>query len=118
VGHPVRYAVTGFLEALPEGQAFDTWALCLNGCLEGLGTQQNRKATVDELATACNDYRAIPPASWGIPHFRSFVDRVVAKRFRPERAGSIRLPSSKTAAQVTAAAAWVERKAGEPEPAA
>lgn len=113
VGHPARYAITGFLDGLPPGQTLEAWGMCLNGCLEGLGTEQGRKASVDELAAACNDYRSTPPASWGIPHFRSFVDRIVAKRFRPQRRSQ-----GKTAAAVSAAATWVGSKGGEKEPAA
>jgi hypothetical protein len=107
-GHPFRYAIVGFLESLPPGQPFDKWALTLNGCLEGLGLEQGRRASVEELATACNDYLGAAPAEWGIPHFRSFVDRVVAKRYRPRKSG---IKTAGYAERTLAAAAeFVERK--------
>ena len=82
IGEPGRFAIWDFLEAVPPDQQYQTWTGCLLGCLDGLGLDQGRPATVGELAAACADYR---PAQWGIPHFRSFVDRTVAKRFRPEK---------------------------------
>lgn len=108
VGHPARYAVVEFLEAVPETQSLAAWSLCLNGCLEGMGMQQSRRATVDELAAACNDYRGASPEKWGVTHFRSFVDRIVAKRFR-SKAADIRLPkASVTDRAVAAAKAFAE----------
>lgn len=106
VGHTARYVIVEFLEHLPEGENPMSWAMTINGCLEGLGTKDSAKATVDEMAAACNDYRGASPANWGIPHFRSFVDRVVAKRTRgknhtPNRGGS-------TERSVAAARAFAE----------
>lgn len=111
IGSPVRYAIVGFLDSLPPGQPFDKWAMTLNGCLEGLGLDQGRRATVEELAAACNDYLGAAPGEWGIPHFRSFVDRVVAKRFRPRKVGA-RTPGH-AERTLAAAAEFVARKRGE-----
>lgn len=105
-GHPQRYAIIEFLEYVPEGESVNAWALCLNGCLEGLGLHGGRPATIADLAAACNDYRGT--AKWGIPHFRGFVDRLVAKRLRP-KAADIRLPkASSTDRAVAAAKAFAE----------
>jgi hypothetical protein len=90
IGHPSRYAVVSFLENLPPTQSVDGWAGCLLGCLDGLGLERNRKATVEDLAAACGDYQGTNPVKWGFPHFRGFVDRVVDKRHRPERRTSPR----------------------------
>lgn len=82
---PGRHVVIDFLERMPADQKLASWEATLLGCLDGLGTAQGRVATVGELAAACTDYLASAPEKWGLLHFRSFVDRVVAKRFRPER---------------------------------
>jgi hypothetical protein len=109
VGEPSRYAIVEFLEAVPAGQNAQAWAMCLNGCLEGIGTAQGRKATVDDLAAACNDYRATPLDKWGIPHFRSFVNRIVAARLRPHTSSEAVLPRSSTTDRAVAAVrAFVE----------
>jgi len=109
IGHPARYAIVDFLDAVPADQRLETWSMALNGCLEGLGTEQNRRATVEELAAACNDYLAAKPEKWGLPHFRSFVDRVMAKRFRPQRSSEVRLPRpTATDRAVAAAKAFAE----------
>jgi hypothetical protein len=81
-GQPGRHAVVDFLEHLPPTEDAARWQQTLLGCLEGLGTQAGRETTVSELAAACTDYLAAAPPKWGLVHFRSFVDRVVAKRFR------------------------------------
>jgi hypothetical protein len=106
VGAAGRSAVTAFLDALPPGENAATWEPTLLGCLDGLGLAQGHAATVDELAAACNDYRKRAPARWGVVHFRSFVDRIVAKRFRPARP-----PNSSPSEAIAAGARWLGKEA-------
>lgn len=103
VGEPGRHAVADFLDRLPATQSPEQWQAVLLGCLDGLGLAQGRAATVSELAAACTDYN---PPTWGLVHFRAFVDRIVAKRFRlPISTGQ---PSDKTARAIAAAKAFAE----------
>lgn len=99
-----RVIVLEFLEKLPAGQSPDAWAGALLGCLDGMGLAQGRAATVDDLAAACADYLATPGISWGLPHFRAFVDRIVSKRLRPVRSREMQLPQGRQAREIEAAA--------------
>ena len=105
-GNPSRYAVMALLENLPPHENHAAWSGCLLGCLDGMGLQSGRAATVDELGAACTDYLKTPPAGWGLMHFRSFVDRIVRKRDRKAAPSG----SSHTERTLAAAAAFAAGK--------
>lgn len=107
-GHAAEPVIAEFLEHSPPKER-TSWVACLLACLDGLGLQAGRAATIEELAAACGDYLKTPAGQWGLPHFRSFVERQVAKRYRsapysssPGRRGG------KTARQVAAAKKFAE----------
>lgn len=104
-----RHAIVEFLDRAPDAE-LRTWQGVLVGCLDGLGLVRGQKATVSELAAACTDYLQTPPEQWGVIHFRSFVDRIVARRLR---ASGTR--GNRASDPVEAGKAWLAKN---PDPAA
>ncbi len=106
-GHPAEAVLAEFLEQSPPKER-TSWVACLLACLDGLGLQAGRAATIEELAAACGDYLKTPAGQWGLPHFRSFVERQVAKRYQSVRYSSPGRRGGKTARQVAAAQKFAE----------
>lgn len=90
-----KVSVTELLEKLPDGQQLG-WICSFLNYLDGGGLPAGVKPTAEQLATACQDYLAVNPATMGPAHFRSFLVRVVrdAGKSPPQRSGCV---SSRTA---------------------
>ena len=98
-GDPDRFGVMALFDHLPPEENPEAWSAVLLGCLDGLGLEQGKSATVRQLAAACNEYPAVAKSGWNPRHFKACVERVMHGKPRS---------GSKAEATIDTAQKWVE----------